>query len=210
MWSVALKLLKNNWQSLLVVIALTGGGVWLGTFITRSELDRQALAFSQEKSQLNSDFNQQKTAWDQERIAAANRYAADLKAALDAQQAWQQKADGLSRQLAEREAVHTRTVTDLKARLKHATEKDGDAYTGLGPASLQLWREALGYPGSEGVAAGNGLPATSSGDAGHARDAGASGGRLSPAGIVSFSSDYGKWCLVLRDRLQAINNYYNR
>lgn len=34
------------------------------------------------------------------------------------------------------------------------------------------------------------------------------GGGLSPSGIVGHSAEYGKWCLSLRDRLQAINDYY--
>lgn len=130
MWSAALKILKDNWRSLLVVTVLVGGGVWFGMYITSNELDKQALAFSQEKQKLTDDFNTQKGQWDKERISAASNYAADLLAALNSQKAWQDKADALSRQLAKKEQEHTRTVSDLKRRLNDALESDGGTYTG--------------------------------------------------------------------------------
>lgn len=210
MWVAALKLLKAEWRSLLVVLVLTGAGVWFGTFLTSQQLSDQALSFSQEKSRLNDGFNAQKTQWDKERLAAANQYAADLNAALKAKSAWQQKADELTRTLADKEQQHKRNIADLKKRLNDAIARDGSTYTGLGPHSLQLWREALGYPGAEGINAGNGVPETTGGHAADSTDAYGSGGGLSPAGIVNHSAEYGQWCLVLRDRLQALNDYYNR
>ncbi|EBP3538321.1 hypothetical protein OJ40_06585 [Salmonella enterica subsp. enterica] len=208
MWAITLKLLKSNWKSLLLIVVLAGGGVWLGTCMTQSQLRDQALAFSNEKSTLISGFNTQKSQWDQERISAANQYASNLKDALMAQQAWQRKADELSRQLAAQEVSHQRAVKDLKERLKNAIKSDGNTYTGIGPASLQLWREALGYPAAQTVHAGHHLPETTGGAAGDTGDANSAGGGLSPSGIVRHSAEYGKWCLSLRDRLQAINDYY--
>ncbi|MCX9038843.1 hypothetical protein NLN82_22730 [Citrobacter portucalensis] len=210
MWGVALKLLKAEWRSLIVVLVLTGAGVWFGTFLTEKQLSEQVLAFSQEKARLNSDFNAQKTLWDKERLAAADQYAADLNAALEAQNAWHQKADELTRTLAAKEQQHQQTATNLQKRLNDAIARDGSTYTGLGPHSLQLWREALGYPEAKGINAGNGMSETTGGHAAYPTDAYGSGGGLSPAGIVSHSAEYGKWCLVLRDRLQALNDYYNR
>ncbi|WP_233443782.1 hypothetical protein [Enterobacter asburiae] len=52
MWEAALKILKVSWKPLLVVVVLTGCGIWFGTFITGNKLDAQALAFSQEKQRL--------------------------------------------------------------------------------------------------------------------------------------------------------------
>ena len=46
MWAITLKLLKSNWKPLLLIVVLSGGGVWLGTLITQSQLSEQALAFS--------------------------------------------------------------------------------------------------------------------------------------------------------------------
>lgn len=210
MWNAILTILKDNWRSLLAVAVLVGGGVWFGMYITSNELDEQALAFSQEKQKLTDDFNTQKGLWDKERITAASNYAADLLAALNSQKAWQDKADALSRQLAKKEQEHTRTVSDLKRRLNDALESDGGTYTGIGPASLQLWRESLGYPGTEILTAGHGLSEAASSTAGNPGNAPGTGGGLSPAGIISHSGEYGKWCLLMRDRLQALNDFYNK
>ncbi|MBE8111915.1 hypothetical protein, partial [Escherichia coli] len=179
-------------------------------FITGNKLDAQALAFSQEKQRLTEGFSEKERQWDQERLSAANQYAADLKAALDKQNAWQQKADALTRELAEKQKAHDETVRDLKKRLKDALDKDGPGYTGIGPGGLQLFREAFGYPGTESLPAGQHLPATASGTSGHSGQATGTGGGLSPTGIVSFSAEYGAWCQLLEGRLQAINEYYRK
>lgn len=151
MWEAAKKILRVSWKPLLVVVVLTGSGIWFGTFITANKLDAQALAFSQEKQRLTDGFSEKERQWDQERLSAANQYATDLKAALDKQNAWQQKADALTRELAEKQKVHDETVRDLKKRLKDALDKDGPGYTGIGPGGLQLFREAFGYPGDESL-----------------------------------------------------------
>ncbi len=171
MWEAALKILKVSWKPLLVVVVLTGCGIWFGTFITGNKLDAQALAFSKEKQSLTDGFSEKERQWDQERLSAANQYATDLKAALDKQNAWQQKADALTRELAEKQKAHDETVRDLKKRLKDALDKDGPGYTGIGPGGLQLFREAFGYPGTESLPAGQHLPATASGTSGHSGQA---------------------------------------
>lgn len=208
MWPAVLNILKDKGKSLLIVAVLVGAGVWFGMTLSGETLKAQALTFSQEKQKLTDDFAAQKSAWDKERLAAASNYAADLQAAINSQKAWQDKADALSRHLAEKEQAHSRTVSDLKRRLNNALESDGDTYTGIGPASLQLWRESLGYERAESLSAGYGLPETRSGAAGHPGNASGTGGGLSPAGIISHSGEYGKWCLQLRDRLQALNDFY--
>ncbi|KNC89914.1 hypothetical protein [Trabulsiella odontotermitis] len=210
MWPAALKILKDNWKTLLVIAVLLGGGVWVGMFLSEKALTEQALTFSQEKQKLTDDFSAQKSAWDKERLAAASQYAVDLRAALDRQKAWQDKADALSRQMAEKERQHTRTVNDLQRRLNDALESDGGTYTGIGPASLQLWRESLGYPGAESITAGHGLSEAASSATGNTGNATGTEGGLSPSGIISHSGEYGKWCLLMRDRLQALNDFYNK
>lgn len=208
MWEAALKTLKDNWKSLLVVLVLAGAGVWFGTFITANELDTQALKFSKEKQALTDSFHVKERLWDQERLSAANQYAADLKTALDVQNAWHQKADALTLVLAEKQKAHDETVRDLKKRLNDALNKDGPGYTGIGPGGLQLLREAFGYPGIENPATGQHLPATASSTPGHSGQTTSTGGGLSPTGIVTFSAEYGAWCQLLESRLQAINDYY--
>lgn len=208
MWSLALKILKDNWGALLLAVVIFACGIGLGTLITRGEMLLQAVSFSDEKQKLKDDFSAKERQWDQERLRASGQYATDLKAALDAQNAWHQKADQLTAQLDAKDKAHALEVRNLKQRLKDALESDGDSYTGIGPAGLQLFREALGYPGTESLTAGNGLSQTASGTAGNTRPAARAGGGLSSGGIVSFSADYGAWCLNLRDRLQAVKDSY--
>ncbi len=62
MWEAALKILKVSWKPLLVVVVLTGCGIWFGTFITGNRLDAQALAFSKEKQSLTDGFREKRTA----------------------------------------------------------------------------------------------------------------------------------------------------
>lgn len=58
MREAALKILKVSWKPLLVVVVLTGCGIWFGTFITGNRLDAQALAFSKEKQSLTDGFSE--------------------------------------------------------------------------------------------------------------------------------------------------------
>lgn len=210
MWKTALTILKDNWKSLLVVLVLVGGGVWCGIFITRTELATQALAFSQEKQALKDDFSAKERQWDQERLSAANQYAADLNAARAAEDAWHKKADTLTRQLDEKQKAHDKTVHDLRERLNDALKNDGPGYTGIGPGGLQLFREALGYSPTDSVTAGQHLPETSGGTAAYSGTSSGTRGGLSAGGIITFSTEYGKWCQLLEDRLQAINEYYRK
>lgn len=210
MWEAALKILKASWKPLLVAAVLTGGGIWFGNFMTGNKLDDQALAFSQEKQNLTDGFHEKERQWDQERLSAANQYAADLKTALDEQDAWHQKADVLTRELAEKQKAHDETVRDLKKRLKDALDKDGPGYTGIGPGGLQLFREAFGYPGTENLAAGQHLPAATNSASGHSVQTASAGRGLSPTGIVTFSAEYGAWCQLLESRLKSINDYYRK
>ncbi|MGK3122894.1 hypothetical protein ACCY16_02065 [Candidatus Pantoea formicae] len=217
MWSVILKLLKAEWASLLVIVALVGAGIWFGTHMTAGQLSDQKASYEQQLRDQASDFDKQRlqwqderTGWEKERTAASDKHAADLKAALKQRDDAQAKADALSVQLAQNESDSARRVNDLKRRLKDALKSDGTAYTGLGPAGLQLWREALGWSasGDVGNTAGNGLSEASGSIASGAGNAASTGGGLSASGIISNSAEYGKWCLNLRDRLQTLKNYY--
>ena len=217
MWSVILKLLKAEWASLLVIMALVGAGIWFGTHMTAGQLSDQKASYEQKLRDQASDFDKQKsqwqderTGWEKERTAASDKYAVDLKAALKQRDDAQAKADALTARLAQSESDSARRVNDLKRRLKDALKSDGSAYTGLGPAGLQLWREALGWPasGDGGNTAGHGVSEAPGSAAGNTGDAASTGGGLTASGIISNSVEYGKWCLNLRDRLQTLNNYY--
>lgn len=210
MWSAILKLLKAEWASLLVIAALLGGGVWLGTFITGGKLADQKSAYEAQLRQQDKAYSDAQALWQEQKTAAANQYAADLKDALRQRDAQQARADELTAQLAKNASDSERRIGDIKRRLNDALKRDGSGYTGLGPDGLQLWREALGWSGSDTVnaTAGDGLQQTTGLTAGNSGNARSPRGGLSASGIITGSAAYGQWCLSLRDRLQAINDFY--
>lgn len=210
MWSAILKLLKAEWASLLVIAALLGGGIWLGVSITSGRLAAQKAGYEQTLRQHDQAFADERTQWQEQKTAAANQYAADLKEALRQRDAEQARADLLTANLAKSTSDSERRISDIKRRLNDALKRDGSAYTGLGPDGLQLWREALGWSVSNtaGPAAGHSVPEAPGSAAHDTGDARATRGGLSASGIITGSAAYGQWCLSLRDRLQALNDYY--
>lgn len=91
------------------------------------------------------------------------------------------------------------TQRQLKQRIPNAVRTDGPRFTGLGPDSLRLYRQLLGYSAS-GEAD---LPAA---DAGHVGEAAAAAGTeagLSPADLLDHAADYGQWCQQLDAQLSA-------
>lgn len=210
MWSATLKLLKAEWASLLVIAALLGGGVWFGTFITGGRLAGQKSAYEEELRQHDKAYSDAQALWQEQKTAAANQYAADLKEALRQRDEQQARADELTEQLAKSASESQRRISDIKRRLNDALKRDGSAYTGLGPDGLQLWREALGWSVSNtsDAPAGHGVPEASGSAAHDTGDARSARGGLSASGIITGSAAYGQWCLSLRDRLQAINDFY--
>lgn len=210
MATAILKLLKAEWASLLVMAALLGGGVWFGTHLTAGKLSDQKASYETALRSQSDRFSDERAQWQVQKTAAANQYAADLKEALRQRDAEQVRADALTAQLAKLASDSERRVSDIKRRLNDALKRDGSSYTGLGPDGMQLWLDALGWSadGTLSAAAGHGVPETTgsaAAGAGHARTAGAG---LTPGGIITGSAAYGQWCLSLRDRLQAINDFY--
>lgn len=210
MVTAILKLLRAEWASLLVIAALLGGGVWFGTFITGGRLADQKSGYEETLRQHDKASADERAQWQSQKTAAANQYAADLKEALRQRDAEQVRADALTAQLAKLARDSERRVSDIKRRLNDALKRDGNSYTGLGPDGMQLWLDALGWSavGPLSAAAGHGVSETTgsaAAGAGHARTAGAG---LTPGGIITGSAAYGQWCLSLRDRLQAINDFY--
>ena len=119
-------------------------------------------------------------------------------------------SDELTARLAKNASDSERRISDIRRRLNDALKRDGSTYTGIGPDGLQLWREALGWSadGAAGTPAGDGLseaPGRAAAGAGNARPA---RGGLSASGLITGSAAYGQWCLSLRDRLQAISDFY--
>ncbi|MFB9159928.1 hypothetical protein [Chromobacterium violaceum] len=106
-------------------------------------------------------------------------------------------------QLLQTQGQLARSQVQLKERIADATLNDGQAWTGLGPDSLRLYRAALGYPERD-----PGLPAADAGDAGEASQASAAKRGIPPADLLNHAADYGRWCQELETRLDSYIRLY--
>lgn len=91
------------------------------------------------------------------------------------------------------------TQRQLKQRITDATHTDGPSFTGLGPDSLRLYRQFLGYSAS-------GEAGLSEADPGHAGEAATAAGTeagLSPTDLLEHAADYGQWCQQLDAQVSA-------
>ncbi|MCD0491391.1 hypothetical protein [Chromobacterium violaceum] len=91
-----------------------------------------------------------------------------------------------------------RSQAQLKERIADATQRDGAAFTGLGPDSLRLYRAALGYAESD-----SGLPSADAGNVAKADASGTASTGLPPADLLNHAADYGRWCQELETRLDS-------
>ncbi|OWY38036.1 hypothetical protein CEK28_13990 [Xenophilus sp. AP218F] len=115
----------------------------------------------------------------------------------------------LRRQLEQREGAllrQQRQLADrqqqLRQRMDHALQQDSRAFTGLGPDSLRLYRQFLGYPADA-------LPASQPLSAGNAGQAPSPATGLPPADLLAHAADYGAWCQQLEQRLSALFALYS-
>lgn len=92
----------------------------------------------------------------------------------------------------------------LAQRIPDVTRSDGPRFTGLGPDSLRLYRQLLGYPAS-GEAD---LPAADAGAAAEATAAAGPTAGLSPDDLLNHATDYGKWCQQLDTQLGKLIRLY--
>jgi hypothetical protein len=129
-----------------------------------------------------------------------DQWAAELATALRDKQALEQQANQVGAALLETRAQLVRTQQQLKQEIPHVVQADGVHWTGIGPASLRLYTQNLGYPVASG---GPGLPAANPGDAAKADQAGSAGAGLSPTDLLTHSADYGQWCQKLEQQLDA-------
>ncbi|QND84186.1 Uncharacterized protein ChrSV_1959 [Chromobacterium vaccinii] len=101
-------------------------------------------------------------------------------------------------QLLQTQGQLARSQAQLRERIADATRNDGQAWTGLGPDSLRLYRAALGYSERD-----PGLPAADAGNAGDASQTVAAERGLPPADLLNHATDYGRWCQELETRLDG-------
>ncbi|WP_047257753.1 hypothetical protein [Chromobacterium subtsugae] len=106
-------------------------------------------------------------------------------------------------QLLQTQGQLARSQAQLRERIADATRNDGQAWTGLGPDSLRLYRAALGYSERD-----PGLPAADAGNAGEADQAGTAARGLPPADLLNHAADYGRWCQELETRLDSFIRLY--
>ncbi|AUH53184.1 hypothetical protein CXB49_21510 [Chromobacterium sp. ATCC 53434] len=120
--------------------------------------------------------------------------------ALASQQAWRQRVDQLESRVLVQQQTLQQWQNQQARRIDDATRHDGDRFTGLGPDSLRLYRQLLGYsaelPGAQPLSAGAAAEA-----------AGADAGLPAPD-LLAHAADYGAWCQQLEQRLVALKQLY--
>ncbi|BBI91165.1 putative conserved hypothetical protein [Serratia symbiotica str. Tucson] len=148
-------------------------------------------------------LSRQQSDWDIERRQLAEKNQAVLQAALAKQAELAEQARLLSLSLEATQRQLATTQQQLKKRIAHAVQTDGQHFTGLGPDSLRLYRAVLGYPNTGAAGVSN----TTGGAAEHSADARTAGG-ISPGPLLDHATEYGAWCLTLRNKLEALNAFY--
>lgn len=148
-------------------------------------------------------LSRQQSDWDIERRQLAEKNQAVLQAALAKQAELAEQARLLSLSLEAAQRKLATTQQQLKKRIAYAVQTDGQHFTGIGPDSLRLYRAVLGYPDA-GAA---GVPNTTGGNAEHSANASSARG-ISPGPLLDHATEYGAWCLTLRNKLEALNAFY--
>lgn len=92
------------------------------------------------------------------------------------------------------------TQRQLKQRIPDATRTDGPRFTGLGPDSLRLYRQFLGYSAADPAAD---LPSADTGNAGEAAAPTGAATGLPPDDLLKHAADYGAWCQKLDQQLNS-------
>ncbi|OHX21621.1 hypothetical protein [Chromobacterium sphagni] len=123
-------------------------------------------------------------------------------AALALQQQWRQRIDQLEGRLLRQQQALQNQQRQQAQRIDDVTRTDGYSFTGLGPDSLRLYRQLLGYPAE--LPGAQPLSADAAGAA-----AGADGGLPAPD-LLAHAADYGAWCQQLEQRLVALKQLFNQ
>ncbi|MBX9296707.1 hypothetical protein [Chromobacterium piscinae] len=123
-------------------------------------------------------------------------------AAMELQRQWRQRIDQLESRLLEQQQALQAQQRRQAQRIDDVTRNDGPRFTGLGPGSLRLYRQLLGYsdqlPGAQPLSAGTA-----------AQTPGADAGLPAPD-LLAHAADYGAWCQQLEQRLVALKQLYSQ
>ncbi|MBN3174843.1 hypothetical protein H4F69_14945 [Pectobacterium brasiliense] len=196
-----LKLVKTYWPHILILGAVAASGYNIGHIAGKNAKQAELQEAITELSADNKLKTGQITAYEQDKRLAAEQHVAALQKAIADADAQRKRADQLAAELLQTKAELGKTKTQLKRKIPDVVKTDGANFTGIGPDSLRLYRAGLGYLADD-------LPQTSGGAAVYPADAARSRGGLSPAGLLDHSADYGEWCLILRENMTKLNQFY--
>ena len=139
---------------------------------------------------------------DQGRQAAeAERAQRQLQAALQQQQRLSELLGRQEARLLSQQQDLQQRLQDQKQRIEYVVQQDGGRYGGLGPDSLRLYRQVLGYSAAS-------MSATDSVSIANPNQAAAAGAGLPAADLLAHAADYGAWCQQLEQRLTALGGLF--
>ncbi|MBS3893067.1 hypothetical protein [Serratia marcescens] len=157
--------------------------------------------YSAAASEYQLRLSHQAETFDLAKAQAAEASNQALKSAVAHEREALTRAERLTDELAHRQRQLVVVQHLLKGKINDAVTHDGPRFTGLGPDSVQLYARALGYAG----AGDRSVSDTAAGLALYPADAG-----LSPVALLGHASDYGAWCLSLRNQLVALEKFYQK
>ncbi|SLM62647.1 MULTISPECIES: hypothetical protein [Dickeya] len=198
-----LQFLRVAWLPLVFIVAAAGVAYNVGETSGRNAGVASQRDENQQLTLKNEQLAAQVLAAEQEKRQAAELQVAALQQAQADATAQRVRADELAVELLDVKTELTKTTQKLKEGIDRAVKNDSNAFTGIGPDSLRLYRASLGYADDTvGMSDAPGRAAV------HPTDAARPGRGLSPAGLLNHAADYGAWCLTLRGQLEKLNAYY--
>ncbi|MBG6243249.1 MAG: hypothetical protein EKE20_16210 [Candidatus Symbiopectobacterium sp. Dall1.0] len=195
---------KTCWPHLLIFAVVAAFGYQLGHNAGEHAQQTELQAAIKNLRDGSDKKDAQILAHEQDKRQAAEQQAAALREALADTAAQQARADKLAVELRQTQTELNQAKNTLKRKITDVVKTDGSTFTGIGPDSLRLYRANLGYTD-------NGLSGTGKAPGGAAlypADAPRPRGGLSPAGLLNHSGDYGEWCLILREKMTKLNQFY--
>lgn len=178
-----------SWIKPLVIAVLIGASVYAAE---RYGYQRATDVYTAKLATADADHNRSLQQVAEQRLA-------EQAAANDAYRRLNEQAHQVAWELLQTRQQLEATQRQLKQRISNAINSDGASFTGLGPDSLRLYRQLLGYPaGGE-----TDVPATDTGDADQAHQTTGTEEGLPPADLLEHAADYGEWCQKLDTQVSA-------
>lgn len=193
----------------IIAIALVfSAGAWLGSLYTASQMQGDIRAANAATANVQHQFDTYKTDVATQKAEREKQNQQQLEQQIALAATYRNQADALAAQLLAKNKELTLTRRKLEEKINALTLKDGAGFTGIGPRALCLYSANLGY--STGPECSQYLSAASGGNAGYSAETGSTGAGLSPAGILRHSGEYGEWCQVLHNKLNALRQLYGK